>query len=56
MIEKFPVTVSASRAKKYRCKPEASMRFLKKAAHKALRRSYKNGNKEFFPVDSRDII
>ena len=56
MIEKFPVTVGASRAKKHRCKPEASMRFLKKAAHKALRRSYKNGNKEFFPVTSWDIV
>lgn len=52
---KFAVTVSASRAKRYVCNGNKSMRYFKKAAHKAQRRAWKYGT-TFKQVTSWDII
>jgi hypothetical protein len=50
---KFPITVGASRSKRYLCDNRSSrfMRKLKKAAHKKARRNIYG-----IPIDTRDIV
>lgn len=55
---KMAVTVGFAKGRRYNCnrRQRHEVTFLKRAARRFQRRALKNGSREFYPADRRDVI